>query len=62
MYKLASVTVLPIPDRVLCPKCGARNAIVTGTRFGVKSFYCFDCDHGWSDRLAPSPPDTSSNH
>ncbi len=35
-----------------CPKCppGASKPVVIVERFGVKTFFCAECEHVWEER------------
>jgi Zn-finger nucleic acid-binding protein len=32
-----------------CPSCKKTVALLTSERFGVRTFYCPDCEHVWDD-------------
>jgi len=51
------VPVPPSAERFPCPECLAAHAVLTGDRFGVKTYYCPDCEHSWDCDEASQPAD-----
>jgi transposase-like protein len=45
-----------VPELFTCPACKATNAVVALERYGIRSFYCPDCNHGWDDDVQQKPP------
>jgi transposase-like protein len=42
---------MPKPDNVKhCPACGARDVALAADRYGVKTFYCADCEYDWDEQ------------
>jgi len=52
-----AVPVPPSAERFPCPECLAAHAVLTGDRFGVKTYYCPDCEHSWDCDEASQPAD-----
>ncbi len=52
---------MSIPDNLKpCPACGARNVALAADQYGVKTFYCADCEYDWDEQEGNSPmPDAS---
>jgi transposase-like protein len=52
------------PDRKRCPTCGSLNAVLAVERFGVRTFYCTDCEYDWDEHVddEPAPPRAPSPH
>ena len=45
-------------DNKPCPTCGGLSAVLAVERFGVKTYYCTDCEYDWDERAeadAPTP-------
>ncbi len=44
-----------IPDDVKhCPACGAVDVALATERYGVKTFYCADCEYDWDEQEGKS--------
>ena len=44
---------MPIPDDAKhCPACGTINVALAMERYGVKTFYCADCEYDWDEQEA----------
>ena len=51
---------MPIPDDAKhCPACGAIDVALAIERYGVKTYYCADCEYDWDEKEGISTtPDT----
>jgi transposase-like protein len=48
-----------IPDDAKhCPACGAPDVALAADRYGVKTFYCTDCEYDWDEEGKSPTPDT----
>ncbi len=45
-----------IPELFPCPSCKKTGAILTLHRYGVRSFFCPDCEHVWDEPLKETRP------
>ena len=43
-------------DTKPCPTCGGLGAVLAVERFGVKTFYCTDCEYDWDERAEENNP------
>ena len=39
----------PDLERFACPSCKSDEALLTATRFGIKTFFCPACEHTWDE-------------
>jgi transposase-like protein len=37
-----------------CPACGAVDVALAADRYGVKTFYCADCEYDWDEQEGKS--------
>ena len=44
------------PELFRCPACEAMNAWLNLERYGVRTFYCPDCEHIWDEDVDKRPP------
>jgi Zn-finger nucleic acid-binding protein len=45
-----------VVERFPCPNCKAVSAILTLERYGVRTFYCPDCQQVWNEHVQKKPP------
>ena len=39
-----------------CPVCDSPDAFLVLDRFGVKTFFCTNCEYDWEERKEPNEP------
>jgi hypothetical protein len=45
------------PDDVKpCPTCRGLSAVLAVERFGVKTYYCTDCEYDWDEQVEANDP------